>query len=224
MHIKQSILYEQMFCDIGSDLHTCSNVDTKIRILDVFHGCVEYQGAIGVHVLGVGSLDIESQPLRIVELLGQPEVDKEALAGRSQTHLDAFMSIFIYLSICHLQALVSLHSIVGAALPVVEGEAAAALEVDAKEGSQGQEEGCHGAAHPVTMPLPVHGKLSCIVRPGDPLAVDALLEGDHVEATPDLSDRLLLQFLTSLIFTEVQLLNQRRQVETNLRQFSFHKF
>ena len=102
IHIKMCIFYEQMFCDIGSDLHICSTVDTKIRILDVFHGCVEYQGAIGVHVLGVGSLDIKSKPLRIVELLGHPEVDQEALAGGSQTHLDAFISISIYLSIFYL--------------------------------------------------------------------------------------------------------------------------
>ena len=97
----------------------------------------------------------------------------------------------------------------------MEGIAATILEVDAQDSGEGQEKGGHGAAHPVAMPLTVHGKLARIVRPRDPCTVDAPLEGDHVEAASDGTDHFLLQLLTSPFFCEIQLLNQGSQAEAN---------
>ena len=101
--------------------------------------CLQYQGTVGIHEPVVSRVQVNTEPTLVIIFLSVPQINDEAVTGRSGGHL---------------KALVSLHWVVSfSLLSVLESVNSSVLQVETEQRSEGKEEWSHCTANSVAMTL-----------------------------------------------------------------------
>ena len=87
---------------------------------------LQYQGTVGIHEPVVGRVQVHTEPALVVIFLSVPQVNDEAVTGRSGGHLQALMSLH---RVGHFPL-----------LAVLESVNSAVFQVETQQRSEGKEE------------------------------------------------------------------------------------